>query len=945
MRRLSFLAALIAASGCLPTRDNPSDPYNLPDVTVRIHDFTTPGTTECGDPHAAGWPEVTAISRGHCLFAEATETTDPQGDSLDELSFTFYVDTGLGLTRATATTGAIFVLDAPLRESLPFETPISVVAQAKDRDGSKGRGRATLILLNERPLAVSAPAIRSIPGGYPWQGGSIEVEFDGSRSDARDQEVAAQECWTFPDEPAEICGIDDPAFTREIPLTGLTRYASRLVIDDGKRSTPVWTEIRATGPVLWATDPFGGGDLHLVDAPEVVPGSLASELFLVKTSPTERRVLVGWDGDAMLAPYPVPSPIPSSLYDVLGVEIMGAAGGGDGTIFVIGKEFPGGGEVDFYVSRFSASQGEPSGLQPIGTPVPLNSAEDNCQESPPPSVDASPDGRLWIASRLFGDLRVVNADGTIEVITLGEGNPTPGVCSPGDFDDFAYAGVAVRPGTSEAWVGVIPYSGGVENGPRIEVYEGASTTPARMITLPWPPSGIAWANESELWITSTIAGIVRVDIDLVDLGFPFAEAIVASFPDRLGYADIKTDPVTGTAWLTSTTIGQPGIRIFLDGTVTPGFNTGAIAFVGDDGRGWSTESSQISLRDGNGYGVSVVRDLPMAPQRPVALDVVRGWAWAAISLGINPDAPPYALQAVSPDGGTARLVTKLTGLDGNPRGIPAVQLLRISPDGDTLFIVSGDEDEDPYRAALRIDMRTDPPTVVTEQTDLALVERLLGDQTTVSGSGMLGPTTPSGSALWTFDLANDTVFQIDGNTLAAAPISTPFQITAPERTNEFGYGPYAAVLPISNQLCMLTRGDLTTGSWRVRYAATNGTAPLHSTIAFVDNPALGAVSTWADASGAEGCWTAVPTDGSPRTYVVTSFNAAGGIVGSRTYAVDDGVPFSIRAISANEAIVTYNDSLNQFWRRLVDLSDTDEVVFAPESVNLRIPFEASQAPF
>lgn len=939
--RILPLAALLLAAGCLPGRDNPLDPHNVPDVRLHIRDFTEPNSTACGDPEAEGWPEVIAVSRGRCLLVEGADTTDPQGDPLDSLQFTFYVDTGFGLTRATNTTGAIFVLSPALREELPFDKEISVIARVRDRDHAIGRGSATLVLTNLRPVALPAPAIYARVGGYPWQGTSIDVFFDGSASDAGDLEQHAEYCWRFPDASSEVCAETDPLFTRPVDLSTIGRYAARLEVDDGERSTSTWTEVRRGTAISWATTIFGKR-IRRFSAPGS-PLSASDRAALVATTSSSQRAILTYSGSGLqLVPYPDASPVPPDFFGVAG-QLREAGGLGDGRIWALTKEYTLD-EVDYVLHNLAADALGNGGLSETSS-IQLDSADDDCQEGLEPDLEAAPGGHVWIASRLFGDLRVIDSAMVVNAIEVGIGSSTPGVCTPGEFDDHSYAGVDIRPGTSQAWVGVVPYSTGVGQGPRIEVYDGPlQTAPTRVVPLPWSPGDLGWANESELWIVSVIGGLVRVDVDLLDAGFPLEDAIVASFPELLGFSRLQIDPVTGTCWAEEAEGGRLA-RVFLDGTVTLTPNGGGIDFIGQDGSGWRSFGGQLQRFEGPGAdGIDVDRAIHTTDFRPMAVDASRGWIWAGVGLGVSDESPPWGLQAFDADGRLARLVTGLQDVAGNAMGVPTPDLLRLTADGDTLFLVTGNEADDSYRALARIDLRQNPPMLVAESLDAGLVTLLVGDETTSVGSKLLGPSAPSGDRLWIHDNIVDRTYQIDGTTLDPAPVSTPYVLAAADRSNDVYYGPYAAVLPLSNRLCHVTRGDTVSGNYSVRYIDDAGASAPLLTFPFQDSAGPAYVSTWADGAGNEGCWVAMQYDQIPTAdYLVASFDAGGALVDAQFFdgaGFTDGLIGGLAALSGAEAWVDFVNAQTPYRRR-VRIPQEDLFLFAEDPSTFIMPFVAA----
>ena len=264
MRRalLPVVIAVLLGSGCIPERGNPGDPVNRPQPRLVIVDHVDGGMCSTDFADGRDWPAVGASRRSACLALDARGTTDPQEDR-DALQFTFgTIDSAGGFTPLPA--GAIDVparAVATLRESFrgTFSNGevVRFAVRVKDGAGGTAIAEASLVFVNQQPIARVAPR-RVLPaGGYPWvPGEDFVLTFDPSRSSDPDGDLL-EYCWTFPD-TGMVCSTSAAAasFTRGIACEPAGVFRPTLIVRDGDlESAPVVADVqlRSVDPVVAAS--------------------------------------------------------------------------------------------------------------------------------------------------------------------------------------------------------------------------------------------------------------------------------------------------------------------------------------------------------------------------------------------------------------------------------------------------------------------------------------------------------------------------------------------------------------------------------------------------------------------------------------------------------------------------------------------------------------------
>ncbi len=928
-RTLLFLAS-IPAVACLPERDNPHDPSNRPLVRAKLIDFTKPNSTECGDPAGRDdvsdrdWPEVVAVGRGRCLAVDARATEEPQGGTLESLSFSFTLDTGNGPARVASTTGAILVLDASWRLGPPIDRELQIVVAATDDDGSTGTAAVSLVLLNGRPTAVADPT-RQLPlGGWPWHPtGTVPVFFDGSRSHDPDGDDLDY-CWTFPGETVEVCheDADDPAFTKPVATAASGRFAARLVVTDGKtRSLPASSEVWIGPPSVW----FAGNASGAVDAsiglyePRPTGIGFGSAAWSVTTG--NGPGLLFYDSSNLwLAPYPE-AVLPGVPRTVSGT-IEGAVSDGQGWIWAL-ERVDGGGDAHFQLRKLRADAGADGGLA-VDATIPLQSSDDHCAESVPPALSGRLDGGVWIASRSTGDLRTITLSGAAKIHATGTGAPTyDSECYPGEHDDRAYASVAVRPEANQAWAAPFSFSQVEDAEAQLEVYLDPDdvATPPTTLRLPFTPSDLAWISRDELLVASVAEGVVKFDIGLWDAGAPIEEAILWRAPELAGVDRLVVDPVRGAGWALN--VDNDGIApevlglVDTDGSVRafdPSDWPDLPQFVDPDGFLWIPGGGGFLRVHASRTDGTVFHNATPIPGGIATVDASTGWLWSAVALGQYVDNQPRGLVATTPDGRTARVVRTLREEGGADVALPLFDALRVSGDGATLFLATL-HDSPTERSLLRVDLRVDPPRVTGRLSDPStgvedrILDSILGSEGN-PGTMLFAPAVPDGSFVWTFDRTSYEVFTVDSGFGASAAVLTLLDAAEQSGVDLAPGSPWAATMPASGRLCLVTWGS--DNLYRVRLVETDGGG--ESAIATAPSAAGGFhgayVATWGDSSGNEACWVATVRNSSFYEWDLLAVDGDGGLVGSEAFTDDTsippetGFPLSIVPVTGEEAWMT-----------------------------------------
>ncbi len=934
MRGLVVALALASlAAGCTPPRDNEFDPQNIPVVRARLVDHTLPGEGGCGDPAQGVWPDVVAASRGRCLAVDARDSFDPQQKPL---SFVLVADTGGLPIRAITSTGAIFVLDDTARHSLPINKNINLVVTGADGDGSTGSDTVPLVLLNRRPTAVADP-VRMVPaGGWPWNGTSgFPMRFDGSRSSDPDGD-ALRYCWLFPEVGAEplVCptNLVDPSFTRQVPATE-GRYSARLVVTDGaERSAETWSEVFVGDPAMWMTD---DSTTQRVEAPPaVLPFNATAVAWLVPGAQAD-DVLVEFADTLVLAPLPDASPVPpSTLASPTSSKAIDAASNVSGSIGVLFKYglSSGGVNDDYYLHRYLPQAGGAGGLTGVGAGVRLDLPDQKCQDDDAfePRIAMTPSGNAWVVSRRFEDMRVVDPSGSVIVLSAGDVPPfTDPTCVPGEHDDAAFANVAVRPGTEQAWSATLRFAGIAP--PRLLAFDSPSAAP-REFPIPITATDLAWASEDDLWVSSFSEGLVRVDVLLLEAGATFEQATLEHHPEFIGVSEIVVDPTTGAAWgydeseeVVHIAEATGRVRELSTGVTTETFT---LHFVDRGGSAWYTRSPGAFekgrvLRSTASTPVSMSVPKPRTLNRdPIATDPSSGHLWSGVTLGIEEGAAPWGLASVAPDGDLFRLERELRDESGALVGIPPPGALRVSPDGGSLLLATrGHDPTAPQLEVLRLDVTQSPPLITARTTDPAIATAIILGS---AGSHLLEPSAPSGDFTWFYDRSTFEVSTL-GPTLAE---QTPavFSVPAAERAPSNSDGPWGALMSATNRLCFLTREPVTNGNYRLRYLSTTAAPQLLVTFPSTGTLGDGHIGTWSDAAGAEACWIAVTTNStvSPMTFLVVAYDENGVFLGAQSFSgAAGGVVEGILPLSKNEAWVSVGTGTGYLRRRVTFPANAD----------------------
>lgn len=197
----ALLASVAALSGCLPDRDNRNDVVNRPTASLLL----AHGPFEGGACGTADSTDVSPFSRGRCLWLNAAESTDPQGDDdIIEYRYEWRIANTDSAFKLLVSSAADLESVAPttLRTDLPFYVPLEARVHVEDGLGGEDVSvEEPFMLENSAPIAI-VPSARQVPKfGSLWLrtadgkiGGPLDVRLDGSGSiDAEDDPLTY--CW------------------------------------------------------------------------------------------------------------------------------------------------------------------------------------------------------------------------------------------------------------------------------------------------------------------------------------------------------------------------------------------------------------------------------------------------------------------------------------------------------------------------------------------------------------------------------------------------------------------------------------------------------------------------------------------------------------------------------------------------------------------------------
>lgn len=832
LRRLLWISLAAGTAGCqIPAQDNPHDPRNRPVARMRVVDRGAPDPVT-GCPVVVGtgaFLEVVSASRGRCLALDARDSDSPPGNTLD-LVFTVLDASGSVLASPTPDPAGHERL-APLEgflRTLPFGEPLTAHVKVTDVDlDFEVSAEAALTLENSAPVLV-LPEPRILPlGGLPWAAGldfqDVAFGIDGS-FDADGDPLHV--CWSFAGETGPECPApgspSDLDVSREIPSDARGPFVGTAQLCDGPVGSPRSCSraeravVRVREPDVWlhrgttglAPD---GAVLRLDGSRLSYPFPLASVQldvgqpgqFVDGATP----VVVLCDG-TFLRSISWPQGVVIDSED-LGSGPHAIAVGEGRHLWAVGN------------SKVSGFIVDPAGLLvpnpgPTPTPPPITA---DCR------VAVDPAGRGWASC-------IAGTGSHSESILGGAAISLPG---------RRILGLAARPGTDEVWV--------------VDEPDGTGPAFLRKFLEPEGPAfsweletetatALAWAGSDTLWLAHGDLGLLRLDALLLDQGAVFAEdTALETFP-LFSVDALRADPVSGTAWASSSLVGQSW-RVDVRGGLD--FVGGSVRLLGADLDGamlfGDPAASIVEIQRGTTVEEAAVdRVMPFPAALGGAADPGTGGAWL-----YRPDQADVI--RVDREG---VLVEKRTGIrvGATDEAVPSLASFRPSADGTRAWAVETLDAPDYVQTGrvLFLDLTADPmPATVIALPNLYGAPRF----------PFLEPSFPDGRFAWAMQF-------VGGGAATVVMVGSAGTITqpggagdVPERAQGTLIARGARVPDPSNALC-LAAWDSLADQLRVRRIHTDGTV---ETFADDDLPLadpLGALHQVAASreGGANLCWVA-----------------------------------------------------------------------------------------
>ena len=432
----TFLAA------CLPERDNPLDPAIRPNAALEI--ASSPYDEETG---VCGPVDSLAetLNRGRCLHLDAEATTDPQ-DDIASYAFALLDTAGNAVATLTVVSSggspaeARAIFPPPVLRTLPGG-PYTAHVTVTDRREHDHSAERPILLENARPIAAP-PGTRRIDHWAPaWDPGSeMVVPVTGAGSFDPDGDPV-QYCWRAvgqaqPLGPAEILDEDGHCYSEPwLAVRVKSSLSARSTVllehwltDAGGESARVHGAIVQDTLPGWVFEEATGRAKVLDVYRRVLPVRGVRETFDVRfdAQPGKSVVyVVGTGGTGQLHRFPLEESGPPSVPDadsnttVLGVDrILGIhADPGGSVVWVTSRQA---GELVVHAL-------DPDDLSELDFVL---TGEPACGAADTPLGGLSPDGALWVAQFLCGDVHGFRWDGQqgaiIEVDAAAFDPPAPG---------------------------------------------------------------------------------------------------------------------------------------------------------------------------------------------------------------------------------------------------------------------------------------------------------------------------------------------------------------------------------------------------------------------------------------------------------------------------------------------------------------------------------------
>ncbi len=965
MNARRLIAGTVVVAGCLPTRDNPNDTQNRPAAVLRVVDHTesidpATGIANCSDDFGAAveYPDFGVASRGRCLAFDARGSTDPNGEAL---RFRYEA---AGVELATSD-DPVLLIDGTTRRAMPTGVPIPFSVAAIDPHGVEDVATATATLLNGRPVVLAEPAYYLPLGGYAWSPAAdhlhpFRVPFaydpDGDPLDV---------CWTFPDESEPICRRDplDPDFTRALPSDLERRYVAEVyVTDSATRSSPATAEVRVGHGPVWSFSYADGLVEHLdgLDRTVVFPtgadatSHLPPEAAAMFGPASNRRIVAAVrsvygfpeavfgglrvavsnaDGSSQAV---APASQAAEWFWAPGASGMALAGNEDGDrVWAVGSR-PGDGDYSLTVFQDAGQS-----LAEIRHEV-LPMTEGGALAL---LLAVGGDGTAWTTALLGTALHAVPETGT-----------RSGIFDP----ERAYTALARRPGDGTVWAvdAANPEGGDASTASLLRLGDGGGP-PTEVLPLDRAYAyGLAWANETEVWLGVAGEGLFLLDVGLLEGGAPLGAAALQFFPEIAVDHSFRpvVDPVSGDCWVSGTDAVGNSVhrRAARNGSFAEIPNqAGSLLFVDDAGGLWfgfddETDPADPALafdvvRSGTPAlqtGVSLRKTYLGILRRPV-LDPATGGVWVATSY-------PPTLLLLSADGRAHRIVNAASdGDDAVPLGM--LGTLALTPDGRWMWAFE-ESDSGPLRI-VRFDLSVDPPAFDEVFGDAALMTEFDNNRVLLPSR----PVATAGDFAWVVRGYGTSGF-VAATLDAGGTLTDRFTVppTEHEGVGVTYFAPGAALDPVTNDLCFVTVSNTSGGAVVRRLSPAGAVAELGQVPigGLFGTPQLGELhaATSFDADGGSLCWVVHSFSGpNVGTRAVVSALRPDGEV-AHTFVQDDVQIKRVRPLGEDRMWILRvpldggpDDSLSQKVR--VDfengvLTSSGTIVLAPsgdESFDLLVP--------
>lgn len=790
LRNLPFLA-LLALAGCLPSRDNPRDPANAPNVAVRFVDYTPPIGPCPAFADAAVLAYITAASRGRCLAVDASQTEDSRGQVIDDADAFRYVfrDPLTGASLEFADAGPVFEMSDELRRDLLSPNVLlAVEVHARDTRGNRGSIESGVVLLNAEPSVSTGPS-RSVPlGGFTWApGADIPLEFRAEADDPDGDELSL--CWSFDgvDLPCGIPGDFSPAID-EIEVDVPARLIASVRAWDGDvYSTRAPAIVQVHPPNVWIANTFGVPGIERLDGDSSrIPIDTGIEMLhrVVDIAPiSDDLVAVTYLSD------------PPNVHDSWVTACF------LGAVCAAGLEMTSVPEINFALPLVVAPDG--ASLAVLDTPTSLRRFDvlgDGTLVASGPTLDpllpANPYNDFLVAMDSAGGVAIATHAGFTSTVPgfLQRVDATGSIAVRTSNDTVDYVVLETRPGGGEVWAATLPFPGDdVPVSPGLEIWRADGS--ALRIPFLNGVSGLAFVDANRVWIAGTGEDLRLVDAQGLVAGLTLDEATIVTARVGTIVRRLIADPVTAECFATGTdpSTGLTAVfRVDPFGGVLAMLAPFGVAgtFIDQAGRMFVPgDDLRMDAAGAAGGKLAQIRAPGLYTAHP-AYDTKTGGIWQATQA-------PFGLTRWAENGTQQEVVTSVREANGTVAPFPKfIRRTAISPDGSTLWAFEPVNDTGGYGLA-RFDLQQDPPAHV-------LVDSNPNAENSLQ---LLRPSSPASPPfVWVYNSPAGAI----GTFPATAVAPLPFDAVLDPALPSFGYIAAAELAPASDDLCV-ARVDLASG--------------------------------------------------------------------------------------------------------------------------------------